>query len=319
MAPLRGPAPVQVRNPYTPRRYKFMVSLAHISDVHLSPLPAVGVRDLLNKRITGFLNWRMNRTHHMHRNTLAGLVTHMKAQQPDFTAVTGDLTNLGLDAEFTNAAAWLKSVGAPSRVCAIPGNHDAYVRGARERFRSVLGEYATGELIDTAPYPFVRRIGDVAIVGCSSAVATPPFFASGNFSPRQAVRLEKCLDILGKAGFFRVVLIHHPPNDELASDFRLGLSNAALFRTVIAGSGAELVLHGHTHRSSVNEIDGPGYGVPVIGVAAASADAASGDDPARYNLFTIDRTRKGWRCDLREYGYQRIGDEIVLRLEMRVY
>lgn len=70
----------------------------------------------------------------------------------------------------------------------------------------------------------------------------------------------------------------------------------------------------------MSEIPGPKGGVPVVGVAAASANADIGHDPARYNLFTIER-RSGssaWTCSLAEYGYQRIGDEINLRLRMTI-
>ena len=38
-----------------------MITLAHISDIHLAPLPPVRFVDLLGKRITGFLNWKMTR------------------------------------------------------------------------------------------------------------------------------------------------------------------------------------------------------------------------------------------------------------------
>ena len=38
-----------------------MVSLAHLSDVHLSPLPPMRWRDYFNKRVTGYLNWRLKR------------------------------------------------------------------------------------------------------------------------------------------------------------------------------------------------------------------------------------------------------------------
>lgn len=296
-----------------------MVILAHLSDVHLAPLPRVRPHELLGKRITGYLNWKLNRARHMRPNTLAHLVEHMKSQNPTFTAVTGDLVNLGLKAEFKNAADWIKSLGPPEKVCAIPGNHDAYVPGARNKFRAALDRYATGEVIGDVPYPFVRRIGDVAIIGCSSAIATPPFFASGKFDDKQAKQLEKYLKLLGEAKFFRVVLIHHPPIAEFAAHTRKGLRGAARFRKIIAKYGAELILHGHTHRASINSLHGPSGEVPVIGVAAGSADAGSGEDPARYNLFSIDRAGNTWSCILREYGYQRIGDEIVLRLEMRIY
>ena len=116
-----------------------------------------------------------------------------------------------------------------------------------------------------------------------------PFFAAGRFERDQAGRLARCLSILGDASYFRVVLIHHPPNVESASP-RLGLWGARLFRDVIRQAGAELILHGHTHRSSIHTLDGPTQDVPVVGVAAAGAAPEGRDDPARYNLFRIERT-----------------------------
>ncbi len=38
-----------------------MTTLAHMSDIHLAPLPPVKWTELLNKRITGYLNWRLRR------------------------------------------------------------------------------------------------------------------------------------------------------------------------------------------------------------------------------------------------------------------
>jgi 3',5'-cyclic AMP phosphodiesterase CpdA len=114
-------------------------------------------------------------------------------------------------------------------------------------------------------------------------------------------------------------LIHHPPCSELQHP-SFGLKGHKLFRQVIAAHGAELVLHGHTHRSSIHSIPGKGGEVPVVGVAAASA-AQGGrlDDPARYNLFRIERNGAGWTCTMREYGYQRLGTDIVMRMQIRIH
>src|SRR5690606_24163917 len=227
-----------------------MITLAHISDIHLSPLPEVGLSDLVGKRITGFLNWKLKRHGEMNVGTLARLVEHMQSQNADFTAVTGDLTNLALDSEVARAGKWLENLGDSERVAVCPGNHDAYVPGALENAQNLWGKYLTGETIEGQPFPFVRRVGEVAIVSCSSAVPTPPFMAIGRFEEKQASRLARILKILGDAGYFRVVLIHHPPNAELQHP-SFGLKGHRIFRQVIADNGAELILHGHTHRSSI--------------------------------------------------------------------
>ena len=38
-----------------------MFRLAHLSDVHLGPLPDVAYRDLVSKRMLGYVNWQRNR------------------------------------------------------------------------------------------------------------------------------------------------------------------------------------------------------------------------------------------------------------------
>lgn len=296
-----------------------MITLAHISDLHLSPLPPVSKKDLVGKRLTGFLNWKLKRHGELNSETLTRLVAHMQEQNADFTAVTGDLTNLALPAEVARAGDWLRSLGESDRIAVCPGNHDAYVPGALDMARENWGPYLEGETLEGAAFPFVRRVGDVAIISCSSAVPTPPFFAIGRFEEKQAARLERMLKLLGDAGYFRVVLIHHPPNAELQHP-SFGLKGHRLFRRVIAKEGAELVLHGHTHRSSIHHIPGLKHEVPVIGVAAASAaQGGTIDDPARYNLFRIEREGDGWHCTMREFGFQRLGQDIVMRMQMRIY
>jgi 3',5'-cyclic AMP phosphodiesterase CpdA len=296
-----------------------MITLAHISDIHLSPMPEVGWRDLLGKRITGYMNWKLRRHVELNSETLASLVSHLQAQQADFTAVTGDLVNLALPFEIDRAGQWLTALGPSDKVAACPGNHDAYVPGALEAAQRVWGEYLQGETLDDAAFPFVRRVGEMAVISCSSAVPTRPFLAVGRFDEKQAGRLARILRIMGDAGYFRTVLIHHPPNPELQHP-SFGLKGHKLFRQVIAEHGAELILHGHTHRSSIHSIPGKDREVPVVGVAAASAaQGGTLDDPARYNLFRIEKLGDGsWSCTMREYGFQRLGSDIVMRLQMRI-
>ncbi len=296
-----------------------MITLAHISDIHLSPMPEVALRDLLGKRLTGFLNWKLKRHGELNSETLARLVAHMQGQNADFTAVTGDMTNLALDSEVARAGDWLRALGSADRIAVCPGNHDAYVPGALETAQKDWGDYLKGETLDGAAFPFVRRVGELAIISCSSAVPTRPFLAIGRFDEKQADRLGRILKAMGDAGYFRTVLIHHPPNAELQHP-SFGLKGHKLFRQVIADHGAELILHGHTHRSSIHSIPGKNHEVPVVGVAAASAaQGGTLDDPARYNLFRIEKSGEGWTCTMREYGFQRLGSDIVMRLQMRIY
>ena len=155
-----------------------MITLAHISDIHLAPLPPIRAQDLMNKRITGFLNWKIKRQKTLDGEGLNRLIRHMREQEPDFVAITGDLMNLSLEAEINTAFNWLQTVGPPETVCVSPGNHDAYVPGQLEKALSRWNGYVLGETIDDNQFPFVRRVGETAIIVCNSAVPTLPWMAT---------------------------------------------------------------------------------------------------------------------------------------------
>ena len=107
-----------------------MFLLAHISDVHLAPLPSPAPGELMSKRGLGYLNWLRKRRAIHRPEVLAAIVADLNAQQPDHIAVTGDLVNLSLSNEFAPARAWLDALGPPHDTTFVPGNHDAYVRAA---------------------------------------------------------------------------------------------------------------------------------------------------------------------------------------------
>ena len=88
-------------------------TLAHLSDPHLPPLPAPTLGELAGKRALGYLNWTRNRRKVHRREVLDALVSDMLMQTPDHIAITGDLVNLALEAEFAPALRWLEGVGAP--------------------------------------------------------------------------------------------------------------------------------------------------------------------------------------------------------------
>ncbi len=276
-------------------------TLAHLSDPHLPPLPSVRLFDLIGKRAFGYLNWTRNRHKFHRRDVLDALVSDMQAQTPDHIAVTGDLVNLALEAEFAPSRAWLESVGAPDRITVIPGNHDAYVRATQHRFAEAWTNYLAG---DDAPargvaFPAVRRRGPLALVSVSSAVPTPPLMATGWLGRGQLEALERVLAGLSAEQAFRVLLIHHP----LRSDARAKrLTDAPQLLALLKRHGVELVLHGHDHVHSTIWIEGPKGSIPAIGVPSASALAHGRYPAAAYNLFSIERDGAAWRCEQKVRG-----------------
>lgn len=273
-------------------------TLAHLSDVHLGPLPPIGVRHWNVKRLLGWLNWQHRRRHLYSRDVLDRIVADIAAQAPDHIAVTGDLANLGLPVEHESAFVWLRTLGDPERVTVIPGNHDIYssigadIGTARWQPHmspnTAAADYAIAEaLSEAAAFPFVRRFGRIAIIALNSAVPTRPFYAVGRIGKAQIERLARILDRLGAEGLTRIVLIHHPPLPGLAKR-RHDLEDADALADVLAHHGAELVLHGHEHIASEHWHPGPSGHIPIIGVPSASlARPYKKEPPARYHLYRL--------------------------------
>jgi len=278
-------------------------TLAHLSDPHLPPLPAPRLRDLAGKRALGYLNWTRNRQRFHRRDVLDTLVSDMQAQAPDHIAITGDLVNLALEAEFAPSLKWLESVGAPDRVTVIPGNHDTYVRATQHRFAQAWGNYLDSDDKPDhgAAFPSVRRRGPLALVGVSSAVPTPPFMATGRLGRSQLDALERVLAGLASAQAFRVLLIHHPLRSHSRAK-RLTDSQEVL--ALLKQYGVELILHGHDHVHSTIWVDGPNGPIPAVGVPSASALAHRRHPAAAYNLFSIERDDAAWRCEQTVRGFK---------------
>lgn len=297
--------------------------IAHISDVHLAPLARFTPRHWNVKRALGFSNWQRRRKRDHLRATLDRLVADIHAQAPDHIAVTGDLVNIGLPGEYVQAELWLETLGPPHRVSVVPGNHDIYVKLRRdpgiERWREYMTPDAWGQGLGSKPpsgFPYARRVGDVALVGLNSAVPTMPGFASGRLGSAQLREAEFLLREAREERLFRCVLIHHPPLPGQAKPLR-GLDDADAFRKLIENAGAELVLHGHNHRTMLDWCPHASGKIPVIGVPSASMGRARGHETlARYNLVGISRATNGWAVELAARGLAR-PDGPVIELERR--
>lgn len=295
-----------------------MTVLAQITDVHLPPLPLPRPTELCYKQLLGFLNWHWSRKK-IHRSlALELLLNDLEAQSFDHLIVSGDLLNIALKAEVKAGRAFLERLealpqfnrsaeieGQPVRhVSFVPGNHDYYSGDALFEIEGTYADYMTSDIVGASlgggegpVAPYVRKVNNVALIGMNSAVPTPPFKAYGEVSRDQLIQMGKILKKAKSHGFYRCVVIHHPPLPELAPLER-GLLNAPLFVDILREAGAELVLYGHNHRQAYNRIvtvDGPCH---VVGTPSASAANAERYDLARYNLFEIEKTKLGWKTSI---------------------
>jgi len=257
--------------------------LAHLSDLHLGPLPRPTLRALMSKRVFGYANWVRNRGKALSAPILESLFDDLSAQRPDHICVTGDLINIALPGEFETAAAVLAALGPPDKVSCVLGNHDAYVPGAARRAAAAWAPYMSGD-DGRQRFPYLRRRDGVALIGVSTAVATPPLSARGRVGAEQREALAALLDRADDA--YKVVLIHHPPDGTLTTPTR-ALSDHAKVRAVLAEGCADLVLHGHNHTATLTELATARGAAAVIGVPSASSDG-SRHPLAGYAVIDID-------------------------------
>lgn len=295
------------------------LTIAHLSDVHLSPVTPVPAAALAGKRALGYLSWRLRRQAAHRREIVDALLRDLLAMAPDHVVVTGDLTTLGLPEEFAAARRWLDEVGSPATITVVPGNHDAYVAEPWERTLALWAPYMLADGARPGPeeaFPSVRHRGPLALVGLSSAVPTSPFLAVGRLGSAQLGRLGASLRETGQGGWFRIVLVHHPLAEGAVS-WRKRLTDAPALRSVLADGGVELVLHGHAHRTMVGHVATPAGPAPVLGAGSASLVPGSRRGGAQYNVYRLLRGDDGWEVELAVRAYAADAGRFVAQGEPR--
>ena len=281
--------------------------LAHISDLHLSTLDHVNWRQLLNKRVLGYLSWYGNRRRIHRLDVLEDVLADIANIQSDHLIISGDLTHIGTPQEYDQVAGWLASHGSPEQISLVPGNHDCYVKENSQHTTSLWAPFMQGDAQnqdESEPvFPSFRQRGPVAIIGMSSAVPTAPFFATGKLGNQQIEQMKELLEKAREMGLFRIVVLHHGP---LASSnsFRKRLVDAETFRTALSSAGAELVLHGHGHYPVTDWLNINGVDVPVVGAPSASQLSSSNSKRAGYNTYEVQRHERGWTLKITSRKYE---------------
>lgn len=161
--------------------------------------------------------------------------------EPELVVASGDLTHRNRREEHARAAAFLRSLGPP--VLAVPGNHDLPMlppgRLVRPfaRFTEVWG-----------PPEQVHRSDRLCVVGLNSARGW--LYQEGAVRTGQLDRVRREL-AAAAAGSLRVVVLHHHLCSAPWRTAKRPVFRRAHVLAVLAEAGADLVLSGHVHQSSV--------------------------------------------------------------------
>jgi 3',5'-cyclic AMP phosphodiesterase CpdA len=285
--------------------------LAHLSDPHIACVSPGKKRDLLNKRLLGYLRWRLFRKRAHQDEFLALLQEDLMRTGPDHIVVTGDLTHLGLPAEFKKAQMWLRSLGTPAQVTVVPGNHDTYVRSDWNQTFAWWLDY----MVSDRPgrngtrvsgfddlFPTLRVRGPVALIGVCSAHPSAPHLAVGTMGAPQLNKLETVLKQTAAQGLFRIVAIHHPPLSGMES-WRRRLKDGHSLHQLVARCGAELILHGHVHKAVHHTLSTPSGQTTVVGATSASSSSLTDNRRACYYVHTLLASETAWDVHLAQRVY----------------
>lgn len=261
------------------------------------------MRNFAMKKLVGAASWHLTRRFAHQPKIANALRADILASKPDHVAFTGDLVNISAWQEFDAGLAWLQQLGSPDFISYTPGNHDAYVPLLWDHGLGKFSPYMSNENPKDTTFPFIRLRRNVALIGVNAACPQNLLRAGGTVGRSQRVKLQETLKSLHQRGFYRAVMIHHPPAPGLAHAQR-SLSDAAEMYTLLQSEGAELVIHGHNHVRSLSHIESKTGRIPIVGVPSASMKPLSRHDVAAWNMYEIERLKGQWqtRVHIRQWS-----------------
>ena len=175
--------------------------------------------------------------------SIEALARLIEGARPELVIASGDLTHRGLRSQHERAAAFLRGLELP--LVTIPGNHDIPYTFPK-RFTRPWHEFE--RLWDTTEPTY--RSDTLVVAGLNSV--RPWRHQSGRLRDDQVRQAAETFADLPEAAF-RIVTFHH---HLLGAPWRSRKKPVAKRNRVLAGlveAGADLILAGHIHQSTVAE------------------------------------------------------------------
>jgi len=223
-------------------------------------------------------------------------------QNPDCLVITGDITSLATEEEFSLAMETLKPVlqKFKDRVLLLPGNHDVLTQDA---VRDKLFEKAFSNIVNhsLSEYPIEVRFNNIRLIGLNPCVPNR-LLSTGTYPQNQ---LDKLKQLLSKPSELCTVLASHYPildhKDQLYHqvDAYHSASNGQSLVDVLNGAECKpsLFIHGHIHKGYITKLSFS-KGIEMIHANPGSSGFTHlkiGENIksyAAYNIYALDSVSK---------------------------
>ena len=258
--------------------------IIHISDLHFHTYPKK-FYELKSKRFLGMLNSFFHRARQFPIDRSQKLVKQISKMKWDHLVISGDLTQLSLESEFSLARETLDPLlKNKSKVTIIPGNHDRYISQnfSTDLFKKYFGDFFGKEEVHS-----LGINSDWVIIGWDSVHPNDWLSASGTVRRSTIVETEKIISSFTKDKNF-IIVNHYPltfPLDWKFDHLHELYNILPVQKWILRFPQIRLYLHGHIHKNWIHNLSrGSDKELLLVNSAASSAISFPGQGSSFHQI-----------------------------------
>jgi len=281
------------------------ITLLHVSDLHFYD-ESLLLKDLIqkegifSKRITGWLNHRINRSGHFQTETRDRLINYLTDTDWDYLIFSGDLTTLSLEQEFSMARKQLEPLLQKGTVIMTPGNHDRYTKNV---LNPDLMAQAFSDCFpfnqNQSPAEGIRylELSDKVVL-FEIEMSRPRFHHSSRGEVQTDLNANAAFIAQNYPGWLKLIVGHYPAF--LPENVREGamhkLAGKNRLQQFLINNDIDIYLHGHVHQTW--QITPPNEARPVCLNAGGCCRYASGPGSGFYKITITGKQVQITRIEL---------------------